>query len=216
MKVQKSLVKRCSLLLWLAIFFAFLKLLLPASMATSFKHWTQNADTNVPNISNLLADKPRIRVSKKRMVVSKGSYQGTVHKVHDGDTVHILDINGHMHKVRLANMDAPELNQAYGIASREALKNRIDGQQVDVQVMAIDQYRREVGQIRLNNVDINLWMVQQGLAWHYASIAKKQQSKFDFNRYQQTQLQAQQNRLGLWHNARAIPPWQFRQQQKVH
>ena len=129
--------------------------------------------------------------------------------------MHIFDTNGHIHKVRLANIDAPELKQAFGVASRDALKKRIEQQQVDVNVVTIDQYRREVGQIILNNADVNLWMVAQGYAWHYDSIAKKQQNKLDFSRYQQAQIQAQQNRLGLWHKARAVAPWQFRQQQKI-
>lgn len=177
--------------------------------------WVGEAHEGVHTAKNILDGKPQ-RQSKKRWAEAKlGTYQGEVKTVHDGDTVHILDVNGHMHKVRLANIDAPELNQAYGEASRNALAKRIEYQHVEIKVVAIDQYKREVGQIRLNHADINLWMVMQGYAWHYNTIAKKQQNKFDFNLYQQSQLQAQQNRLGLWHNARAVAPWQFRQQKKT-
>ena len=37
----------------------------------------------------------------------------TVRKVHDGDTVTVIDRNGHVEKVRLADIDAPEYQQPY-------------------------------------------------------------------------------------------------------
>lgn len=216
MKLQKNLVKWRSWLLWVALFLTFLKVWIPGSLLAPVEVWVHKADTLIGHVHNLLSGRPPVRSNKKWIVANKGVYQGTVQAVHDGDTVHVLDTNGHMHKIRLANIDAPELKQAYGMASRDALQQRVESQQVDVNVVAVDQYKREVGQIILNNIDVNLWMVTQGYAWHYNSIARKQQNRSDFNRYQQAQIQAQQNRRGLWHNSRAIAPWYFRQQQKAH
>lgn len=215
MKIQKSLFKWRNAIMWVTFFLTVLKIWFSPHLLAPIEQWVHKADTIVRNVNNLLAGKPPVRGSKKWAEASKGAFHGTVQQVHDGDTVHIVDTNGHMHKIRLANIDAPELKQAYGMASRDALKKYIEQQQVDVNVVAIDQYRREVGQIILKNTDVNLWMVVQGYAWHYDSIAKKQQNKLDFSRYQQAQIQARQNRLGLWHNAHAIAPWQFRQQQKI-
>ena len=212
-KRQKILTNWRKILVWMAVILTIAKVWLPESIITPLAEWTQKADSIVRSVQDLLNGKPPVR-GKKWAVASKGRYSGNVDSVHDGDTVHIRDKDGHTHKVRLANIDAPEIKQAYGIASRDALKARIEGKYVDVNVVAIDQYQREVGQIILNNADINLWMVQQGYAWHYDSIAKKQQDRLGFGRYQSAQIQARQNRLGLWHNASAIAPWQFRQQQK--
>ncbi len=213
-KRQKILTKWRKLLLWIAVILTVAKVWLPDSMIAPLEDWIHKADSIVRSVQDMFNGKPAGNRAKKWAVASKGQYSGSVDSVHDGDTVHIKDRDGHMHKVRLANIDAPEIKQAYGIASRDALKACIEGQSVVVNVVAVDQYQREVGQIMLKNVDINLWMVQQGYAWHYASIAQKQQDRFGFSRYQDAQLQARQKRLGLWHNARAIAPWQFRQQQK--
>ena len=38
-----------------------------------------------------------------------------------GDTVHIIDSDGRKHKIRMAYIDAPEINQAYGTQSRDNL-----------------------------------------------------------------------------------------------
>ena len=45
---------------------------------------------------------------------------GTVIAVHDGDTITLKNESGQK-KIRLAGIDAPELNQPYGVESRGAL-----------------------------------------------------------------------------------------------
>lgn len=134
--------------------------------------------------------------------------------VADGDTIRVIDSNGQKHKLRLSYIDAPELNQAGGQDSRQALNQWIYRQQVLVEVFDVDRYRRKVARIRLNGEDINLKQIQTGHAWHYQSIAKKQQNPSDYRLYQQAQQQSQQARLGLWQNKKAIAPWQFRQKQR--
>lgn len=212
---QKALSKWRKILIWLAMVLTLAKVWLPDSIIAPLQNQIQKADSILRSVQDVFNGRPHVAKGRKYAPASKGRYTGQVDSVHDGDTIHVKDNNGYMHKIRLASIDAPEIKQAYGIASRDALKTRIEGKSVAVNVVAIDQYQREVGQIMLSNEDINLWMVQQGYAWHYDSIAKKQQDRLSFSHYQQAQLQARQKRLGLWHNARAIAPWQFRQQQKT-
>lgn len=143
-------------------------------------------------------------------------YSGEVQSVHDGDTIRVRDEDGRVHKIRLAYIDAPELKQASGQDSTDALRGRIEGHHVNVVRFGLDRYQREVGQIWFGNEDVNLWMVREGRAWHYQSIAKKEQSKADYARYQLAEWQAKQNRLGLWHNPDAVAPWQFRREKRDH
>ena len=56
----------------------------------------------------------------------------TIRKVHDGDTVTVVDENGHAEKIRLADIDAPEYRQPYGKIARDALARKLD--QVPFQV----------------------------------------------------------------------------------
>ena len=44
---------------------------------------------------------------------------GVVQRVVDGDTIHVETIDGKKYKVRLLGIDAPELSQPYGMASKK-------------------------------------------------------------------------------------------------
>ena len=94
---------------------------------------------------------------------SAAHFQARVTAVHDGDSVRATDRHGQRHKIRLAYIDAPELQQAHGMAARDALRRLIDGQQVEVAVFDTDQYGREVAQIRLHGRDINLAQIEEAL-----------------------------------------------------
>lgn len=141
-------------------------------------------------------------------------FHAKVVSVSDGDSVRVVDEYGQKHKIRLSYIDAPELNQAGGHESRQTLYHLVYRENVLVEVFDIDRYKRKVAKISIDGEDINLKQIQTGQAWHYQSIAKKQQNPSDYRLYQQAQQNSQNARLGLWKNRKAIAPWQFRQQQR--
>ncbi len=140
-------------------------------------------------------------------------YPATVSRVSDGDTLHVFDRNGLKHKLRLAYIDAPELQQAHGEASRQALQYLL-GKKVEVSVFGQDRYRRELAKVSLNGRDVSLQQLQQGHAWHYESYAKRRQTADDYAAYAAAHRQAKQNRNGLWQSYRVQAPWTFRQQNR--
>lgn len=142
------------------------------------------------------------------------NFMATVNSVHDGDTVRVTDQYGQKQRIRLAFIDAPEKEQAYGLASRDALKALIDHEKVHIQVIDTDQYGRTVARIVLDGQDINLVQVQQGHAWHYRSIAKKNQEKSNYVVYERAQAEAKRDRRGLWAGKKPIAPWSFRYQKR--
>ncbi|WP_280529881.1 thermonuclease family protein [Kingella potus] len=56
--------------------------------------------------------------------------------------------------------------------------------------------------------------MEAGAAWHYVSIAKKQQDKTDYAAYAQAEAEARRSRAGLWQKRDAVAPWKFRWQQR--
>ena len=64
-----------------------------------------------------------------------------------------------------------------------------------------------------DGLDINLSQIENGAAWHYASIAKKHQPKADFAAYAAAEAYAQAERTGLWAKREPLAPWLFRKQQ---
>lgn len=142
------------------------------------------------------------------------NYSATVNKVSDGDTVRVTDSHGQEHKIRLAFIDAPETKQTHGQNSKAALTKMVDGKTVNIEVIDIDQYRREVARILINGQDANLAQIENGHAWHYQSIAKRNQPKNDYARYESAQTEAQKKRKGLWHQKDPLAPWTFRKERR--
>ena len=156
-----------------------------------------------------------IEQADKQKQSQQKNYTGRITRISDGDTIHVTDGNGYKHKIRMAHIDAPELNQAYGTRSRDQLKAVADNTKVKVKVFELDRYGREVAQVFKGTTDLNLTMVREGAAWHYESYAKKQQNKLAFTEYAAAQKQAKRDRKGLWRVKNPQAPWDFRKQQNT-
>jgi micrococcal nuclease len=128
--------------------------------------------------------------------------------VYDGDTATVSTFFG-KEKVRFYGIDAPEKKQDYGIQSRDNLRLLILGKDVDVDCISKDRYGRIVGKIYLDGKYINLEMVKAGSAWWYEDYAKK-----DYE-FRDAETLAKKQKLGLWKNPEAIPPWKWRKKSKA-
>lgn len=132
---------------------------------------------------------------------------GRVVRVIDGDTVSVLDRDNTQHRIRLAQIDAPESKQAYSKVAKDALAALIANKEVQVRVQGNDRYKRVLGEIYLGEQNINLHLVRQGYAWAYEQYVTDK-------RYIEAQQQAQRERLGLWRDPHAVAPWEYRRQQR--
>jgi micrococcal nuclease len=133
--------------------------------------------------------------------------EGKVVGVHDGDTITVLDISKTRHKIRLAKIDAPELDQAWGKNSKKTLSDLIFNRFVLIEVETIDQYGREVGTVFFDKIDICKEQVKQGNAWVYTQYShdKGLVSLED---------SARSHGLGLWSTSGATAPWLWRKTKK--
>ena len=124
-------------------------------------------------------------------------------KVHDGDTVHCLRGDNVTLKVRLQGIDAPELGQPFGKASRERLAELVMRKDVVLHEHGKDKFGRTLGWLEVGGADVAAQMLADGLAWHYV--------KYD---HSQTLAEAEQSaraaKRGLWADAKAMPPWEWR------
>ncbi len=134
---------------------------------------------------------------------SVGPHLWRVVGVHDGDTVTCLDESNQQQKVRLAEIDAPEIGQDYGKVSREVLAEMVFGKTVEVTEDGKDRYGRWIGHLSSNGVDVNRQMVATGNAWHYVDYSRD-------TSLAALQSQAQSQRLGLWAQPSPVAPWDFR------
>jgi len=107
--------------------------------------------------------------------------------VYDGDTVRLRPIGSSKanndFKLRLTDIDAPEREQDYGLKSRRALIKLCQGgkrgqpgmQENDIlvttEIVGIDKYRRPLGRLQCNHIDVSLYLAEHGLAWHYVQYS---------------------------------------------
>lgn len=131
----------------------------------------------------------------------------TVIRVSDGDSLILVDSQGKQTRVRLGEIDAPEKGQAFGNRAKRSLADICLGKIVEINRQDVDQYGRVVARVRCNGVDANAEMVRMGYAWVYDKYAKDQ-SLYDL------QSSAREQRIGLWQQSGAIPPWEFRKSRR--
>lgn len=126
----------------------------------------------------------------------------TLEKVLDGDTVIIRD-EGRTYHLRLLDIDAPELHQAFGKQSRRSLATLCSKTEIEVHVQGQDMYGRTVGHLYCGHTDASLSQIAGGMAW----FNQRYSHRSALNTLQQ---QAQQQGLGLWQQTDPMPPWQWR------
>lgn len=138
--------------------------------------------------------------------------EGVVLSVADGDTLTLRTRDGRKVKVRLYGIDAPEVphketpGQPHGAEARGALSARVRGREVAVEIVDEDDYGRSVGVVRDGPDDVNLAMVRAGHAWAYRKHLRPPYEA----PYREAQRRARAERLGLWREPGAVPPWAFK------
>ena len=108
------------------------------------------------------------------------SLRVSVNVVQDGDSciVNCIDRFGYSAnslRVRLHAIDAPEIDQPFGIDAADQLRKTIQGKIYTLRVWEpCDRYERVVGALYKNklNRSVNRHMVRQGLAFRYADFGE--------------------------------------------
>lgn len=121
---------------------------------------------------------------------SSGSFEIRNPLVIDGDTIFA---NGC--KIRLHGIDAPEMDQAGGVAAKEALARLLYKKTITVQKTDTDRYGRIVARLTTKDGDIGRLMVSSGYA--IASF---------HDDYRSHESRARSAKKGLWANGGIADP----------
>ena len=134
---------------------------------------------------------------------------GQVVRVTDGDTVRVELSSGEI-IVRLDGIDAPESNQKFGAESTRALRQLVDGAQVELKPIVQDRYDRLVAVVFVNGANVNAQMILTGNAWAYRRYLRAP----EFCRLED---EARKNGRGLWADVSRpwVAPWEFRQRRRL-
>jgi endonuclease YncB( thermonuclease family) len=115
------------------------------------------------------------------------AYPALVISVHDGDTIRVRRNNSAVERIRLANIDAPELKQPEGLAARSLTEQLTLGRTVQVRAKGHDRYGRTIAS-----------------AWWYEAFDP------DDALLANLQKRARQKRLGIWSARNQTAPWDYR------
>lgn len=126
-----------------------------------------------------------------------------VTRVIDGDTI-AVDIHESETTIRLIGVDTPEScdpdeskNCAYGQAAFQYLKERLEGEYVDIEydMDTKDSYGRTLAYIYIGNEMLNETIIKNGYGVYYSFTGDTH--RYD-NRFIDAQKYAQENNLGMW------------------
>ncbi len=146
-----------------------------------------------------------------------GQYAAVVEYVDDGDTF-IARIEGQRFRIRLSDIDAPEVNhcktkslevcllkgQPYGVDGGDFLRSVVLDRAVTLRCTGYDgRYQRNVCRVYAGNMDVNLELVARGLAWFNTKYSRDAAIK-------DVESRARVGRLGFWSTTSPVQPWVWR------
>lgn len=140
------------------------------------------------------------------LVLSFPAYAHKVIGIADGDTL-TLFVDKRPLKIRLANIDAPERNQAFGERAKQSLFELCFGKDARYATQDIDRYGRTVAVVTCGGVEANRTQVERGMAWVYTKYNKDAALPA-------LHEAARTERRGLWRDTDPLPPWEFRKQKR--
>jgi endonuclease YncB( thermonuclease family) len=130
---------------------------------------------------------------------------GRVVGISDGDTITVLQ-NKTQYKIRLYGIDTPEKSQDFGNKAKQFTSDLVFKKDVKVIQEDTDRYGRIVGTVFVDGICVNEKIVKNGYAWVYRKYCDKPVCK----EWMKLEVQARENKAGLWSLPNPIPPWQFR------
>ena len=137
---------------------------------------------------------------------------------HDGDTCRVKLEDSFWFNVRLSGIDTPEVKgrsakqkgQPMGEEARDFLNELVAKKTVQLRQTDLDPYNRLVVEIFLGNQNVNLMMVEKGLAEVYRGKAKR----LEREPYFQAEKVAKDKGLGIWSIKNYQSPAAYRSETK--
>ena len=140
--------------------------------------------------------------------------RGRVTGIVDGDTINVLIMAKRQISVRIAFIDAPEREQAFGQRAKAIISGLAFGKDVILRPHTIDRRGRLVARVLVNNQDAGLELLKQGLCWVYEKYVGEASGETQAS-YRAAQAAARFDKLGLWQDPDPVPPWEWRKEKRA-
>lgn len=122
--------------------------------------------------------------------------------ISDGDTAKV-ELAGKSVRLRLARIDAPEHEQAWGNRSEQSLRELVYKKQVRIEWRDVDRNGRPIVTMTVGGMDVSTEQVRRGMAWVYRAYSMDPELL-------RLEAIAREAKLGLWADPAPVPPWEWR------
>jgi endonuclease YncB( thermonuclease family) len=129
--------------------------------------------------------------------------EGVINRVIDGDSLTLQPEGKPPIKVRLRDMDAPEICQPHGPEAKKALEEFALGKKAVLTASGRDSYGNTVGLLTVDGQSVSKWMVAEGHAW-------STRSRYDRGPLMKEERMAIALKRGLHATQGAVLPREFR------
>lgn len=155
-----------------------------------------HSEFNPPKVIKLSNDMPLAQFASLTPSIA-----ATIERVVDGDTF----VSGGV-TYRLALIDAPEKDQAYGLEAANFLTELVSDTPVTLTNRGEDRFGRVIADASINGISIAELMIENGYAWSYMVPTVELENKLS-----QLQSQAWAGGVGLWAEQDPVRPSIFRE-----
>ena len=128
---------------------------------------------------------------------------GTFDRVIDGDTLVFKTASAKTLRIRLADIDTPELDQPWGEEAKAALSGWVQGELGRIDIVDTDRYGRPVATVWIDDENINRRLVKEGHAWVYRKYLRDRTLL-------SLETNARAQKLGLWLSDNVVTPEAWR------
>lgn len=132
---------------------------------------------------------------------------GKVIHIKDGDTVVVLLAGNIQKTLRLAEVDCPENSQPFGKNAKQFTSSQIIGKEINYIITDIDRYGRTIAKIYYDRKYLSAEIIKAGFGWWYYKYSNDKSLG-------RLQNQAKSKKIGLWQDASAMAPWDYRKLKK--
>ncbi len=161
------------------------------------KHYSNTSHPLNENVQELEESR---EILKKITAKTNKDHSFEVLKIYDGDTVQVKGL-GLVFKIRMVGIDSPEIgyrgqkSQPFGQKAKKYLSSLLKNKDITLKSYGTGGYNRQLAEIFVGHQNINIKMIQAGLAEVYKGRRPK---LLNSQHYLQEERIAKNDKKGIW------------------